>query len=58
MLSGLEARDWLLRFTGEEISNLDAIGLSNCAKLSDELRITLLRPAQLRSKFSLERAII
>ena len=25
-------RDWLLRFTGEEISNLDAISLSNCPK--------------------------
>ena len=39
MLSGLEIRDWLMRFNGEEISNLDAIGLSNCPKLSDKPRI-------------------
>jgi hypothetical protein len=38
-LSGLEIRDWLLRFAGEEISNLDEIGLSNCSKLSDNPRI-------------------
>jgi hypothetical protein len=38
-LSGLEIRDWLLRLTGEEISNLDAISLSNCPKLSDNPRI-------------------
>jgi hypothetical protein len=38
-LSGLEIRDWLLRLTGEEISNLDASGLSNCPKLSDNRRI-------------------
>jgi len=32
-------RDWLLRFIGVEISKLDAIGLSNCPKLSDNRRI-------------------
>ncbi len=38
-ISGLEIRDWLLRFTRKEISNLDAISLSNCPKLSDNPRI-------------------
>ena len=38
-MSGLEIRDWLLRFTGAEISNLDAISLSNCPKLSGNPRI-------------------
>jgi len=38
-LSGLEIRDWLLRLTGKEISNFDAISLSNCPKLSDNSRI-------------------
>jgi len=28
-----------MRFTGKEISNLDAISLSNCPKLSDNPRI-------------------
>jgi hypothetical protein len=28
-----------MRFNGEEISNLDAISLSNCPKLSDNPRI-------------------
>ena len=28
-----------MRFTGEEISNLDAISLSNCPKFSDNRRI-------------------
>ena len=28
-----------MRFNGKEISNLDAISLSNCPKLSDEPRI-------------------
>jgi len=32
-------RDWLLRFNGKEISNLDAISLSNCPKLSENPRI-------------------
>ena len=39
LLRGLEIRDWLLRFTGEEKSNLDTISLSNCPKLSDNSRI-------------------
>ena len=39
MLSGLEIRDWLLRLNGKEISNLDAISLLNCPKLSDNPRI-------------------
>ena len=38
-LGGLEIRDWLQRFAGEEISKLDAIGLSNYPKLSDNRRI-------------------
>ncbi len=35
----LEIRDWFLRLTGKEISNLDAISLSNCPKLSENERI-------------------
>jgi len=55
-----------MRFTGEEISNLDAISLSNCPKLSDEPRIKRLSTPLPKSErnhlfirnFSLERAII
>jgi len=43
----LDTRYWMLdarivyrvRFNGEEISNLDAISLLNCPKLSDNQRI-------------------
>ena len=40
-LSGLEIRDWLLRFAGKEISNLDATGLLNCRKSGYMVRLLM-----------------